>query len=242
MFSKNGSWIAAVVVSAGLLSAGCFLGDGGAEEADFENVREGLNDAAEGLGEAAEAMREALGEMAEGLSAGGVVEAPLNFRVLRDLLPEEVGEFTRRSREGKTEGALGFVVSAVEARYEDGEGGRIEVGIVDVGALPVVAMMGIVDWMNVDVEEESDRGWKRTLTFEGYPALEEFRGSDSDRGRAEFTYFVEQRFVVTLEGRNVSMDDVLDFRDEIGTDELADMKDREGRSDDDRRDRDRGDR
>ncbi len=240
MSPKNRPWVtAAAILTVGSFSAGCFW-SGSADDADFDELREGLDEAAEGLGHAAEAMREAFGEMAEGLTSGGVVENPVSFRELRELLPEELGDFTRTSRQGSTEGAMGFTVSKVEARYEDGEGGRIDVSIADLGALPVALAMGMADWAGYEVDEESDRGWKRTIEYEGYPGLEEFRRSgDGGRGRAEFVYFVEQRFVVQIEGRNVSMDAVHDMRDEIGADDLADMKDDEGRRDRDRRDGDR---
>ena len=152
----------------------------------------------------------------------------MSFRALRDVLPAEAGSLSLSSREGSTVGALGFRVSTVEAEYRNRDGADVDVAIADIGALPLVGSEDFLDWLDVEIDEENERGWTRTLEYEGYPSLAEFRRTRGDRGRGQLTWLVEGRFVVSMEGRGVTMDELYDLRDAIDTDALADMRDREG--------------
>jgi len=212
---------------AGLVSAGCFFlaDDERTREADVEDLREGLNDAADGLEDAAVAMKDAV----EGLFEGGNVDQPLHYSELYEFLDEEIEGFTRTSRKGSTQGLMGMDVTTVEARYEREDGARIDVVLVDLGALPVAAVSNFAEFADFNVDEESDRGWKRSTKFDGHPAMEEFiRSGDSDLGRANFSSLIAERFVLTLEGRRIEWEDLTDFLDEIDTDEIEDRKDDEG--------------
>ncbi len=217
-----------------LISTGCVFIDEDESRADveMEEVREGMHevadDLADGLSDAVEQLSEALHHVDLELSSETLVERPVSFRTLRDVLPDEAGGLALSSREGSTVGVFGFRVSTVEAEYRNRDGADVDVAIADIGALPLVGSEDFLDWLDVEVDEESERGWKRTLEYEGYPALDEFRRTRGDRGRGQLTWLVEGRFVVSLEGRGVTMDELYDLRDAIDTDALADMRDREG--------------
>ncbi len=216
----------------GFTSAGCiFVGDNEARD-EAEEVREDLRDAADDIAEsitdALEEVGEHMSDLAEELGGETLVDRPIHFREFYDFLPERAGNLTRTSREGATGGALGFHMSVAEAEYEGSGAAEVEVSIADIGAMPVIGSEGFLEWLDLSVDEESDRGWARTIDYEGYPAMEEFRRTRGDRGRAEFTWFVESRFVVALEGRNLTIDELHELRDAIDTDALADLRDREG--------------
>ena len=215
----------------GLTSAGCFfIGDSDSRD-EAEEAREDLHEAAEefaeSVSEAAEEIGEAMSELAEELTAGRV-ENPIDFREFYGFLPEEVGDFRRTSRDGSSGGAFGLRVSAVEAEYEAGSGAEIEVSIVDTGALGAIGLEAFADWLDVEVEEESDRGWARTTEYGGHPAFEEFERRRGDRGSGEFTWFVANRFVIELEGRDITADELYALRDAIDAGGIADLRDREG--------------
>ncbi|MYK69620.1 MAG: hypothetical protein F4020_08900 [Gammaproteobacteria bacterium] len=218
----------------GLMSAGCFyIGDDESRaEAEVEEVRESVHNVADGfadgLADAASQLAGVLHDLDLELSSETLVERPVSFRALREVLPDEAGGFSLSSREGSTVGALGFRVSKVEAEYGNGDGADVDVTIADIGALPVVGSEDFLDWLDVEIDEESRRGWQRTLEYEGYPALAEFRSTRGDRGRGQFTWLVEGRFVVSMEGYGLTMDELYDLRDAIDTDALTDMRDREG--------------
>ena len=216
----------------GFTPAGCiFLGDNESRDEAVE-VREDLRDAADEIAasitDAVEEIGEHVSDLAVDLNAETLVDRPISFREFYGLLPERAGNLRRVSREGATGGALGFHVSVAEAEYEGRNGAEVEVSIADIGAIPLIGSEGFVEWLDLSVDQESDRGWERTIEYEGYPAIEEFRRTRGDRGRAEFTWFIEDRFVVALEGRNLTIDELHELRDAIDTGALADLRDREG--------------
>ncbi|WP_420448726.1 hypothetical protein [Candidatus Palauibacter sp.] len=219
---------------ASLTAIGCMGDEEAHDEAREagEEVSEVLDGAADEIAavvtNAMDEVGRIVAEAAEGLSAGALVEDPIPFRELEEFLPDRVGDFRVMSREGGTGGAMGFKLSAVEAEYEGGNRAEVDISIVDTGALPVIGSEGFVEWLDLEVDEENDRGWARTIEYGGHPAMEEFRRTDGDRGRVTFTYFVEGRFVVVIEGRRVSVDEVYEIRDRIDTDGLARLRDRDG--------------
>lgn len=220
------------VLFGGLASAGCvFIGDSDARD-EVEEARGRAHEAAEafadGLSEAAEGIADAVSDIAEEWDAERRVENPIGFRELYDFLPERIGDLRRVSREGGTGGAFGFKASHAEAEYEADGGAAVDVSIVDVGALPVIGSDGFLDRLDLDVDEESDRGWARSLEYRGYPAVEEFERTGGNRGKGEFVWFVEGRFVIAVEGRDITADELHEVRDAIGTDGLARLRDREG--------------
>ncbi|WP_419166843.1 hypothetical protein [Candidatus Palauibacter sp.] len=212
----------------GLASAGCFfIGDSDARD-EAEDARESFEEAMEEFTEAAEEVAEAATDMVEDLADGRSVENPVDFREFYDVLPDRVGDFRRTSREGNTAGAFGFKVSAVEAEYEAGNGAEVDITVVDAGALGSIGSKAMAAWLDAEVEAESDGGWARTLEYGGHPAFEEFERRRDNRGRGTFAWFVEGRFVVALDGRDVTVDELYELRDAIDVDALAELPDREG--------------
>ena len=170
-------WLIAVAVFLflGLASVGC-IGDeeahDGAREAGEEviGVLDGAADEiAAGVTNAMDEVGRIVAEAAEGLAAGALVEDPIPFRELEEFLPDRVGDFRVMSREGGTGGAMGFKLSAVEADYEGGNRAEVDISIVDTGALPLIGSEGFVEWIDLEVDEESDRGWARTIEYGGPP-------------------------------------------------------------------------
>ncbi len=218
------------------LFTGCYLDvdqDAVAEEA--EAVRESLNDAAEdadrGLRGLIDGVREALNSVETFLDGETLVERPLNFRELYDFLPERLGSFERIDREGGTGGMLGIRVSGAEADYEAADGADLEIGLVDFGAVPWAGSDEAMDWLDAEIFEESNSGWKRTRDYKGYPALEEFsRGFDdaTNRGRWQLHYLVAGRFLIAIEADEVTLDEGRELADEIDTEGLADLREKEG--------------
>ncbi|MEL6443197.1 MAG: hypothetical protein AAFV01_15945 [Bacteroidota bacterium] len=148
---------------------------------------------------------------------GRRASAPVNFRDLRALVPEEAAGLTRTEIEGATEGAMGMSVSRVASTFEDDAGTDVEVDIVDLGTFPQLTMFG-VGWMGVTIDRESSEGYERTTEFEGHRAYEEVRGD-----YAELQVIVAGRFLVSAEGR-VPMDTIKDLLRAHGLAALAAMR------------------
>jgi hypothetical protein len=162
------------------------------------------------------------GAFGEAFGEGGAVET-VDFRVLRDLLPEELDGMERVDASGERTGVAGFSFSQTQGEYRSDDGDReISLQIVDGGGLAQMTMLGAT-WMQLDVDRESSDGYERTTEFEGYPAFEKVR--TGERPRSELSFVVAERFLVTANGQNVEMDALKDAVEEIDLGELEDLRD-----------------
>lgn len=220
-------------------------------ERDMERAQEDLARAREKVADARDRLREAGGRLSEdarrtaadleGLDVaalvGGIMQdvgealqtesgiQPVDFRKLRDLLPDEVDSMPRQDVEGETAGAFGIRVSSAKGRYSDADGREVEVSIVDLGTLRNAAEHG-ARWMDAQIDRESSDGWERTTSIDGHPAYlksAEWDGLNS----SEATVFVAERFVVNVraQGRDLRESIVTDILDEIDLDRLAGLVD-----------------
>jgi tetratricopeptide (TPR) repeat protein len=200
---------------------------------DWAEAREAREEALEAWDEAAEvfdrqfgdAMRE-FGEKIRRLGdafrdEGGV--EPVDWRKLEDLLPRRVAGMKRVDAEGEKVGALGIRLSKVTAAYE-GDDREMELTIVDLGTLRRAAMTGL-DWLDLEIDREGNRGYERTRTIEGFPAHEKFEREGAWK-KFEMTVVVGERFVVSVEakGRDLDEGDLDDLRGVIDYDDLDAMK------------------
>jgi hypothetical protein len=171
-----------------------------------------------------DAIADAIGQMFGGGGEGGRVTETVDFRALRDLLPEDLRGFERTDAGGEKTGMGGFNISRAEGDYRDADdpSRRIELQITDAGGFGRMMMFGAT-WMQMEVDRESSTGYERTTKFEGYPALEKFQ--DTNRPRSELQLVVGDRFFVSADGQNVAMDELKAAVRAIDLDELEDMRD-----------------
>lgn len=184
-----------------------------------EKRKEELKESAEQLALSTQDLVEKLGENAGGTVTNamkGLEDAvnkiktdkdltePINFRNLKELLPEKVAGMSRTKHSGKTSGMMGIKVSTAEASYEDGDQ-KLDVNIIDAGGIGT-ALMGSAAWSKLEIDEESDDGFKRTIEIDGNKSYQECSNNNT---RCQLAMMVEDRFVVSLEGRNVDMDQLM---------------------------------
>lgn len=151
---------------------------------------------------------------------------PVNFRVLRDLLPAEAAGMEQAEVDGATDGAMGFSISRVEATYPGADGTQIDIGIMDYGAIPSMAMMGL-GWTMADIDRESGSSYERTVSFGGSRG---YRSYDTDARSGEFSLVVADRFHVEVTGSGVEDEDLEAALRAVDLSALADLRD-EGRPD-----------
>ena len=155
-----------------------------------ENVEGSYQDAVNKMNEAMEQLK----------SDGKVVE-PVNFRVLKEGVPETFLGMKRTKNEGETSGTMGFKVSTAKAAFEEGDK-YVEIEIIDVGGIGMAAM-GMAAWAMAEIDKETEDGFERTTKFEGHKAFEKCRD-----GRCEFSTWLNQRVIFNVRGTNVSIDDL----------------------------------
>ena len=164
-----------------------------------------VEQAAKQLGEAARQgdvhqAGEAMKQMGAALTGAMQVE-PVDFRTLKELLPESLAGLRRTGAEGTRKNVMGIVSSKAEATYEDGKGGRIVLEITDVGTLSGVTAMALA-WVNVEIDKEGDSGYERTTTVGGRKAYERYARATRT---GELDVVVAGRFLVGAKATGVDM-------------------------------------
>ncbi|MDR6803271.1 hypothetical protein J2Y45_000541 [Dyadobacter sp. BE34] len=146
---------------------------------------------------------------------------PVDFRKLKDLLPETLAGMSRTEATGEKTGAMGFTVSTAEAKYKGSSDESLDVEIVDTGGIAGVSTMALAAWSIAEIDKETTTGYEKTTTIEGYKAFEKYN-NESKSG--EINVLVADRYVVNVEGNNLSVDQLKDALKAIDLSKLNDMK------------------
>jgi hypothetical protein len=155
------------------------------------------------VGAALSAMGAAAGGAATAANGGANIE-PVDFRALKELLPDELGGLPRKNTSGEKAGAFGIVTSSAEGSYAaDGKPGSLHVKITDPGTLSGLTALGAV-WMNAQIDKETDNGYEKTGTLNGRRYHEQYNKS----GHGELTMIAGNRFIVEVSGNGVDMNTI----------------------------------
>lgn len=145
---------------------------------------------------------------------------PVDFRSLKELLPNKAGGLERTEATGEKNGAMGFSISQAQGKYQNDES-SIEVEIMDTGGVGGMAMMGMAAWALAEVDKETASGYEKTTRINGMKAYEKY---DNDGKDGEVNVLVGDRFVVNVKGRNVTMDQIKDTLGDLNLDQLAKLE------------------
>ena len=142
-------------------------------------------------------------EKAEEMSKKEAVE-PVSFQELKELLPSELAGIPRTEAEGESNGSMGFKISVAKGKYNEGDK-SIDVDIMDLGGVGGFAVAGLAAWTLAESERETDTGYERTIKLDGHKGFEKYNNTDK---AGELKLFLNERFLVSLEGENLSMDEI----------------------------------
>ena len=180
----------------------------------------GLARAQEVPADAAAAMAQAmaaLGQAAEKNAAAGAVDA----KDLRALLPEKdaFAGFKRVKAGTESNTAMGIKVVVAKADFEALEGdANFTVQYSDIGGLGAFAKMAVT---MQEVDEETENGFRRTATYAGFKALEEYDGEDKS-GKVQI--YPGDRVAVEVEAHGLSFDAVKQIVGKLDLKKLAALK------------------
>jgi hypothetical protein len=168
---------------------------------------------AEGFAKALEGMAGALA----GKGPDGKPVEPVSFRDLQSALPEVSG-WTRGEPQGeRMTSPIPF--SQTEAQYEMGEA-QVEVKIVD----SAFNQMLVAPWamfLTAGYEKESSDGYEKSVTIGGHPGFERWNSRGKD---GELNLVVAKRFLVTIDGNNITDTKVLqEFASRIDAGKLTSL-------------------
>ncbi len=204
-----------------ILAWGC--GKSGEDEptdktTDKENTEKREKTGIKGLDDFVDKMEDLSKEFEEGREVEVV-----DFRILKDMLPEEIGPLNRTSATGEKNSGMGFTISETKGKYTIEEGNqRIEIKIMDMGSVKGWAGLAAWGWTMAEMDKETDTGYERTITYKGHKGFEKY---DNERQDGSIEVFVAKRYMVSVHGWDVSMDLIKEGLDEIDVGELENMKD-----------------
>ena len=180
----------------------------------------GLAHAQEIPADAAAAMAQAmaaLGQAAEKNAAAGAIDA----KELRALLPEKdaFAGFKRVKAGTESNTAMGFKVVVATAEFEALEGDAdFSVKYTDIGALGALAKMAVT---MQEIDEETENGFRRSATYAGFKALEEYDGEDKS-GTVQI--YPGDRLMVEVEADDMTFDAVKQIVGKLDLKKLAALK------------------
>ncbi len=158
--------------------------------------------------------KKALDEM-----SNGQTKEPVNFRELQTVLPDDLVGMEQTDKSGQTTGSFGYKISQASGKYEGSDGKMVEIDVIDTGGF-AAGIMGMAAWASVTIDKEDSNGFERSTTIKGYKAFEKYTKNNN---RSEISLLVDERFVVKVEGRNMSMDDLRSAVDDLELDGLTDL-------------------
>ena len=179
-------------------------------EAATKNGTANLGDAMNALG------------AAMGAANGGKKVETVDYKVLKDMLPGSLdGGMRRTDATGEKTAAMGMQISNAEGRYSNESGSNVTVKITDIGSMTGLAGMAAYAWAATNIERESDNGYEKTGTFEGYKSHEKW---DKSSKSGDISVLIGGRFVAEASGYNVEMDALKDALKKVDLKKLDGMK------------------
>ncbi len=150
-----------------------------------------------------EALQKGMEAMMKALGGGGNADASkaavVDFREMKALLPAEIKGFKRTEAKGSRDSAMGMTVARAEATYEGANDASLQIELLDTAGVGQLAAMAQAALATAEIDEESDNGYRKTITHAGLKGMEEF---DTENNSGEITLF-SNRFHIMVRGSNV---------------------------------------
>jgi hypothetical protein len=151
-------------------------------------------------------------------AAGGQHVDPVDFHVLKGMLPESLPGMERTNAEGESNGAMGMKASSASGSYR-GQGTSAEIKIVDASA--VAGLLNMATAVAANASSESDSGFEKNTTVGGHMVHEKY---DNRSKSGEVTAIVANRFTVEVTGNGVDIGTIEQYAALVDYSKLEAMK------------------
>jgi hypothetical protein len=201
---KHRLYPAILAAAALVLAGGCSKSPQQKAEEAQQKVEEARQKLEEKMPGGLNQMTEAMEKMGEAMKTGKA--EPVDPKELEGLLPAEAGGLPRIEASGERTDQMGIKVSTAQAAYQRGEEpGRIHLKIMDLGSVQGFAAMGAVGWSMVELNNQTDDGYEKTFVYSGCKAYEKY---DRTSRSGEMKVLAADRFLVEIEGADVSSEEI----------------------------------
>lgn len=188
-------------------------------EAAGKRMEAGAAKGGQEVGAAVGDMMKALGGLAGAAGAGSF--DPVDFRKLKEVLPQELAGFEKGESSGEKNNAFGIAVSEAKQSFRTADGSkRVRFEITDPGSLSGPFALANM-WMNVEIDKETGDGYEKTSTSGGRKLHEKWSKS-GQHGSVQMV--VGNRFMVDVDANGIEMNDVKSLIGKIDIAKLEAMK------------------
>jgi hypothetical protein len=146
---------------------------------------------------------------------------PVDFRKLKEVLPENLAGLKRDEATGERTGFGEMKFSSARATYvndkEKDDAPRIDLQILDYGTNKQM-VEGLALWTKMEIDTESDGGYQKTVKVQEQPAMEQFQ-NEGKTGQLQL--LVADRFFVTLNTTNLPVEQFKKIGEELKLKDLA---------------------
>jgi len=163
----------------------------------------------------------AMGAAVSGTANGGKKVETVDYHKLKDLLPESLPGMRRTEATGEKNAAMGMQISNAEGRYSNEQGGSVTLKIADIGSMTGLAGMAAYAWAATSIDRESDNGYEKTSTFNGFKSHEKY---DKQSKSGELSVLIGDRFTVEADGNGIDMNAIKDALSKVDLRKLESMK------------------
>jgi hypothetical protein len=196
-----------------LIVFGCGKGDDQPGDKQRSNEKTGIKS----LDDFVDNMKEVQKSMEEGQKFEVV-----DFRELKVLLPESIGDLKRTDIQGEKSSSAGFTISRAEADYNTEDySQRIDIEITDMTRASGLTGLAAWGWAMAEIDKETETGYEKTIKYKGHKAFEKYNNRDQ---YGSFEILVAGRFMVSVDGSNVPMALIKSAADQINIGKLEAMK------------------
>lgn len=137
--------------------------------------------------------------------------SPLTLDQLKALLPEKLAGIKRTDY--NTSSSMGYAVA--EGEYKKDDNTSIKLMVYDCAGEAGSTMYTLTYWGAINVQQESEREYTKTIDFNGGKAIENY---EKDRKKSTFTYVTNDRLLVVLTGRNMEPSALKDLAEDLDFD------------------------
>lgn len=183
-----------LIISGTLLMAAC-KGNDSKEKEEKTTASESAEKAEtpSGMAEAADQLQSRAEELKK--------LSPVSTETLKALLPEELDGMKRTSY--NVANTMGFSVG--EAEYKVNDDSEIKVMVYDCVGEAGSAFYSMNYFMRLNMQQEDDNSYTKSVDFQGGKALEHFEKNTNDY---QLTWLAADRFLVSVDGNNTGLDKV----------------------------------
>ena len=192
-------------------------------EAAGKRMESGVTKGGQDVGVAVGDMLKALGGVAgaaAGAAGAGSFE-PIDFRKLKEALPQELAGFEKGESSGEKNNAFGIAVSEAKQSFRTADGKkRVRFEVTDPGSLAGPFALANM-WLNVEVDKETSDGYEKTSSAGGRKLHEKWSKS-SQHGEVQMV--IGNRFMIEVDAHGIEMNDVKSLISKIDIAKLEAMK------------------